>query len=700
MTEPEPPENQALDDWPDDDWDGDWDAEEPDAGEQAGQSGGIGAVGGHHNVNVTDARGPVHIGDRVRLYLQSVAAEAGTGRPPRLVPEDILTDLDERFVAPSGYGDLVARLRGPGTVVVSGIPGCGRRSAALMVLKDSGEGTPRFRELPDDGGDGEFVVDPDGIEAGERLLLDLSSVTGPISQRVLANLRAYRAAVVEQRAYLAVVLSPELGYVAAELGIEAIPIGRPDGRAVFRRHLECLGIEVGERELADGALAPHLDHDPMRHLAALAERVRRARSAATGQGDWPAWLAAALRPDAERADVARFVRDNPDGRVRALLLAAAVFEHAAPEVVAAAATEFLDVVKYPPHEGHRLDLPDLAEALGMFEATIVGLRVRFRSVAYADAVRTHYWDTFPDLRQNLRRWLDRGVRLRALPPADRAAAVLRYTDQCLRVGHPEDLCVLVEQWARNAPSTLDQLLDAAGPALTRGLLSERYGAWFRRRVYFWSTNRQLWPSLATLLVGLCEGVIAPVRPQQALVRLRHLTRHTNAVVVEARAALAKLCQDGRFARRMLTRVHEDLVGGRQQDVDYDLFTDVADPVRLTAGAGTFPRVGERPVRNMLVDGWAAWLATRPYADTSVAVSRWLDAHAAASGRDALLEVLAAATGGHSRARAVLYAVSRDWVAADRSPERTRTAALLREACAEVRQDTPPFESPATQGATY
>ncbi|TDV57459.1 hypothetical protein [Actinophytocola oryzae] len=693
MTEPDPPVDEAVDDWDDD---------EPDD-EQTGQSGGIGVVRGDRNISVTDPRAAVSIFDRVRVYLQA-NAEPGTGRPPRLVPEDILTDLVERFVPPPGYGDLVARLRAPGTVVVSGSPGCGRRSAALMVLKESGDGATRFRELPDDGADGGLVLDAEVVEPGERLLLDLSGHAEPITRHFLANLRAYRASVAERQAYLAVVLSTELRYVAAELGTEAVLVGRPDGRKVFLRHLEALGVPVRER--LDETLVRHLDHDPMGHIAALAGRVRRAWSVASGQGDWTTWLVSALDPDAELDAVARFVRENPDGRVRALLLAAAVFEHTTPEVVESMAAAFLDVVGYPPHEGHRLDLPDLREALARVEATIDAGRVRFTSVAYADAVRTHFWRTFPDLRQSLRRWFDRGVRSRALSPADRTDALLGYTTQCLRTGHPGDLCGLVEQWARRSPSTVDYLLDAAGAALTQGLLSESHGSWFRRRFYDWSTDHRLSPSLAILVAGLCEGVIAPARPHQALVRLRHLTRHTRPeVVAEARAVLGKLCRDGRFARRMLTRVHEDLTGEHPRAVDYELFTDVADPVRLTAGAtstspgmGSFPRLAEQSVRALLVDGWAAYLAAAlPYETVVAAVTRWLDASVTET---VLLDVLAAATRGRARPRALLYAVSRDWVAAataEARHDRTRTAALLRQACADIRQET---QSPVAQGATF
>jgi hypothetical protein len=679
VTEPDPEE--------------DWDVDEP-----PGQSSGIGSVNGDRNINVTDPRGSVVVMEQVAFYLRSAAGDgaADTAWSPRLVPEDILTDLARRFVLPPGYGDLMTRLRNPGTVVVSGPPGCGRRSAALMVLKDSGEGATRFRELPDDDLDGRFVLDAAVIEQGERLLLDLSAETRPISRRVLTDLRAYRAAVTDKQAFLAIVLPLEQQGVAAELGTAAMIIGRPEGAEVFRRHLALCGIEVTDHELRDSALLGHLTRDPMRHLAALAERVRRARGAAAGQGGWTAWLGAAIETDTHVDEVAGFVRDHPDGRMRALLLAAALFEHATPETVASAAAALLEITKYPPHEEHALDLPDLAEALGKVGATIDDRQVRFGSVAYANAVRTHFWRTFPQLRGVLRLWVAKAAR--PVSTAERSLAVLRYTDQCLRIGHPEDLCRLAERWARESPSTPDKMLDVAGAALTRGLLNERYGRSFRRHVYQWVINRQLWPSLATLLVGLSESVIAPAQPLQGLVRLRHLTRHQNAgVVAEARAALARLSRDGRFARRLLTRVHEDLVGDRPRDVDYALFLDVADPVRLTSGGSDgYPRVTEPAVRDMVVDGWAEWLARRPYAESATAVTRWLDAHAE-TGRDVLIEILAAATGGLSPRRAVLYVVSRDWVAAatpDRRPSRRKTAALLQQACAA------PLEPVPTQGASH
>lgn len=238
---------------------------------------------------------------------------------------------------------------------------------------------------------------------------------------------------------------------------------------------------------------------------------------------------------------------------------------------------------------------------------------------------------------------------------------------------------------------MDDLLDSAGAALTRGLLHERYGAWFRRRIYAWSYNRHLPPGLARLLIGICDGVIAPLRPGQALVRLRHFAHHADEDVAgEARATLARLAEDGLFARRMLARVHADLVGGRPRAIDFDLFTDVADPSRLTApGAGAHPRGTERHVHQLLADCWASWLENQPYERFATA----------ASPRGApLLDVLAAATNGRPRSHAVLYAAARDWVAqASTPPERRvrqRTAAVLQRTC-----QTHPTERHTEDGVT-
>jgi hypothetical protein len=638
-------------------------------GESIGtQSGGIADLHGDRVIGITDPRAPVTIMEQVDFYIQASLGnvDGGTATAPRLLPADILAAREETFVSPPGYGDVVRRLRNPGTVVISGAPGCGRSTAALVALRYSGDGSTRFRELPDGGT--EYLLDEQAIEEGERLLLDMTAEAGPLSARFVADLRAYRAIVTERQAYLAVVLPPQLRHVADELGTGVTNIGRPDGPEVFRRHLSVLGVPTPDGEHAGEALTRRLARDPMGEIAALAQRIRQARDTAGG-GRWPDWLDAAMHPDAELDTVARFVRENRDGRVRALVLAAAMFENAAPDAVAAAATTLLDVLNYPAPEAHRLDLPDLAEALAEVKASIQERSVQFGTITYGQAVRTHFWRTFPDLRFKLRRWIDVSARSRDLPATERVEVLLRYTDQCLRTDHPEDLCDLVNEWSRRPDTSVDQLL-ATGPALTRGLLDERHGARFRRRVYDWSHDRRLPPSLATLLIGLCDKVIAPYQPGQALVRLRHLAHHPDENVVrEARTTLAKLAVAGEFARRMLTRVHSDLVGERPRTIDFDLFTDVAVPARLTGSApSSYPRLTEPDVAAQVAECWASWMDNQPHHRFAEAVRPWL---AGAVGRTSLLDVLAEATHDRPRRRAALYAAARDWVAQAPTPAERR-----------------------------
>jgi hypothetical protein len=658
----------------------DWEVE-PD--EDGAQRGGIGSIEGDRVIGITDPRGSVTVIDRLSFYLQSGAAgaESGIGPPgriPRFVPKDILADLRARFVTPGGFETVVERLRQPGTVVLSGKRGNGKRSAALMALASSGNGSDRFRELPDDERDGPLILDPEAIEEGERLLLDLSAGSEEPASAVIRTLRSYRAVVAERGAYLVIVLSQEIKHVAEQLGTSVAEIDRPDGKEVFRKHLQALDVPVQTAELNGEPLAGRLAYDPMRELAALAELVWRNRVATRRQGSWQDWLGPALEGSEAQLDaVAKLLRDNRDGRTRALLLATAVFEYSTPDIVSHGTTTLLDVVGYPQPETHRLDRADIAESLRDITAKIDrDRRVRFGTVTYGHAVRTHFWTTFPELRGDLRKWIDRSLRAREVPGRDRVEALLRYAEQCLVTDYPADLCQLAESWARQSPKNVGYLLDAAGPALTRGLLHEQYGRFFRRQVYEWSVNRTLWPSLGTLLIGLCAGVIAPVQPEQALVRLRHFTRHRSTeVVAAARAALSDLAADSRFARRLLDRVHSDLTGERPHPVDYELFMDVAEPSKLM-----YPLIANSHVRALLASGWRVWLEHQPDQRCADAIRPWLAAHAEQPHREQLLDILVLATVDRPHLGAVLYAAVRDWVAAatdqpDRQA-RLRTAALI------------------------
>jgi hypothetical protein len=323
--------------------------------------------------------------------------------------------------------------------------------------------------------------------------------------------------------------------------------------------------------------------------------------------------------------------------------------------------------------------------------------VRFDTITYGHAVRTHFWGSFPDLREDLRTWMDHTLSSSSVPSQDRVEALLRYTTQCLHTGHPDDLCHLAETWAERAPARFGSTLDATGTALTHGLQDDRYGQFFRRQIYQWSVTPTLWPALAILLVALCEGVIAPAHPQQALVRLRHFTRHryTN-VVDEARRTLVRLADDNRFARRLLERVHEDLTGHRPYQVDYALFQDLVTPERLLrTGEYSVALIANSHVRELITDGWRKWLERHPHDHCATAIKPWLDAYTADPAHEQLLDILATSALGNPRLAATLYAVARDWVAlaTDTSTRRARlrTAALIKHKSTTNRPLTPVSE---------
>jgi len=637
-------------------------------------SGGIDWVLGETVHAVTDPRGPVNMGAGSQFYIERANFAAGVAAPPprpspRLVAEERLRWIAQRFVAPPGYASLRSALREPGTVLLSGAAGSGRRTAAMMLLYGSGEGTARFRELPDENAETSAArLDPGVVEPGERLLLDL---TDEANGHLLRELADYQSAVARCGAYLVVMLSERAAPALPDDLRESIArIGRPVGRQVLQRHLDALSAGLDVVDVP--GLARHLDSDPMGELARLARLVHDSKVAADHRGTPAEWFTAAVAAMAVRVDeVADLVRTNSDGRFRATLLATAMFERTRSEVVHHAAETLLATLRFPEDTAHRWERPDLVETLRRIDARVDDdQRVRFGTVTYGQAVREHFWNSFPGVRPELCRWLETVLRQEPVTDRERAMVLRRFTDECLRTGHPQDALWLVDQWSREERSVT--LIATASETLTRGVVDPRHGGAFRRRVYDWVCNRSLPRPLAMALVRLCAEAIAPTRPDQALVRLRHLTRNNNPeVATYARATLVALSdEDHRFLRRVLHRVVADLQAPQPREGDCRLFTELTDPSRLVAAPRAL--LAHHDIKERVVAGWHRLMSTRPHQWWTPALERWLGAHD--PDRDLLLDVLVGATAGRSDLDAVLSAVVRGWAGVD--PDRRRTAAEL------------------------
>lgn len=372
-------------------------------------------------------------------------------------------------------------------------------------------------------------------------------------------------------------------------------------------------------------------------------------------------------------EVSTQVRENADGRFRALLLASAMFEKMPAEVVFHATERLLGTVDFPDDSTHRLERPDLTENLRRIGASTDNERcVRLKTVTYGGAVRTYFWNCFPGLREDLRGWLDGALRMEIVGRRDRTTVLERFSEQCLRVGYPADLFWLIAQWGRDTRAS--HLLAAASHVLAQGLVDEQFVGLFRRQIYDWSVYRGLPRNLALELVQLCAEAIAPTRPEQALVRLRHLTRNNDRAVSDAaRATLVALAaEDDIFLRRVVHRLADDLRRHQPWPTDLTLFTALADPARFITGAR--PLLSDPWFCGQIVDCWRALLVNRPADQWAELARRWLDA--AAAGQDLLLDVLVAAAGERGDLHARLYVVARDWVAGDVARRRP-AAELLR-----------------------
>lgn len=559
-------------------------------------------------------------------------------RAARFVADEHIEWLAARFVRPGRFPEHA--LDQPGTVVLTGPDGSGRRSAALVLL--AGFGTHTVRVLADHDDTDQRALDPDEIAEGERLLLDL---TGTDRERVLAlqpELEAYRAAVSTRGARLAVVVRTEqVRLLADSLAVLVNALDPPSRGRVLRAHLR-----LGEFPVpAD--VEEHLAGASLREVAELARLALDARAADPDAG--PAqWLRTArTAQEGREAAAAELFAKHPDAASRALVVVAAFLPGAPLEALARAEARFRDLVELPDDDGHALDGVYLAERIRRVGLRVDdGREVSFTALALDGAVRTHFWTYFPQLRDKTRAWVEAAV---ALPEVDDRTAtglVERFADQVLATGPVDLLTGPARRWSADGTRP-----DLALAVLGAGLRHPRWSWAFRDHVYQCSRVTELNPMHARLLVTACAVLIAPTWPTQALVRLHHFTRHRDEEVrAEARQALLDLVHRRGLQRRLLYRFAKS--GVREED--HAILRDLALPPRLAH---------ERHTRAHLLATWAQVLGS----GASPQVPHHL------LDQDPLLLVEACA--GRVRAFGDLYAAVQWWVRAgvDVAERRRRSA---------------------------
>ncbi|MGC4944593.1 hypothetical protein ACLQ2N_00035 [Streptomyces sp. DT224] len=623
-------------------------------------------------VTVNDPRGPVNSGDGPQYNNHYYSADWLSRKEVetlRIVREERMR-LADRFVRPTGYHVAADRLKKPGTVLLlDGRPGIGRRAAAIMLLHglapDDGTG-PRFDELPSaDKDTGPFTPG-----RGDRFLLDLSGVrdeeTYATAQRDLA---VRRSRVQEAGAHLVAVLPAGLDHAhAPDLEPHIIGLGRPRGLAVLTRYLRMDRMVFRSSDLRSAELQQLCDRSAMHELAKLARLVRDARDGGRFGTEFASWLDQAVHAVTDRAgEVGRQVAEARSTAERALLLSAAVFEGARADTVYEVWRGLLRTVGHEEETATELAGTDFGERLNALniERGPDG-RLRFERLAYADAVRTYFWANFPGVRDDLKDWIGNAAGHQDLTLDDRIDLVIRFGECSLAVERPNHLFDLAARWADGATGAGGDPRAAA--ALGLGLSHERFGGWFRRRIYDCARSGSPPDGLVRVLTTACCQYLGTTHPDQALVRLHHLAAREGGAAREARDGLFELaCRDRRLYRLLIDRLSERT--HREPRA-------AAPHLRLLTELLTSDRAGDPPPWPDLFVGWEAVFARPPTDLWAPLVSSWLTSAAEGPTREMALRVMVGST--HARAPALhrLYAIACTWARTAHHPAQASVAALF------------------------
>ncbi|SDW61859.1 hypothetical protein SAMN05216215_1004156 [Saccharopolyspora shandongensis] len=638
---------------------------------------GIEQVGRDVGTSVTGDGAQVHGGSGHQInggltFILTESGEIHRRTSQRTLTADQLARLKDRFIEPPGYWQAKSKLgESSRTVLLSGKPGSGRRSTALMLLYNSATPDAQFRELPVETDEEEKdSLDPESVQPGERLLLDMSAEERPEKFRsVQAKLESLRGAVVVNEGALVVVLPPDPDHLLLpEFSRLHVPIGRPSGKAVLDKCLKVDHVEFAEQDLDHENLKEHLADAALRDLDRLCQRILEAKHA-NSSGGFADWVERACEAFAKHGkQVAGQIRDSSAPQ-RAIVLAAAMLKDSHADSVQAAAKSLLTRLEYPEEEKHVLERDGLDDVLRSVKVVPNNSRkVAFDAISYENAVRNHFWANFPELRDSLRDWVGDCVGALDLADDDCDRLVVRFAEQARRAGRINDLCVLAEQWTKQADRQRRPPRSArwAAAALAHGLgqmSSPSAAGDIRKKIYEWAAQPSLTVHLAQVLVSVCAEVMAETHPDQAVVRLRLLASHNaQEVAGAATSAVSNLAQDNRFYRRFLWWMNSWLTQ-QSRTSDADLFLATSDPQRLLdTSSRSAALITNRTVQRQLVVGWRV-VFMREVDGWLERVEEWLVASRAGEPGSLLLNVLVESTEGELAKLGALHVSSRDWAAA-------------------------------------
>ncbi|SEP53497.1 hypothetical protein [Amycolatopsis saalfeldensis] len=619
-----------------------------------------------------------HIQQNIQ-YLMFAAIDSTRRRALSQVDDADLTWLYRRFEPPEGFGEAQDKLERHGVVLLEGAAGSGRRAAAKMLLRLHLDAEHRFCTLPADLDGGS--IDVSNVERGDLLLLDLSTVEAAEYLVLRSALAGLRADARQRDARLVVILNPQLEMWAErdETQQYRVRIGKPDPERVVQRHLAGERVPVSSALPQAAGLQTVLSKSSMTKLAWFAELTHLLFGRAGKDSDLAAALKLALTALVDRsAEVKGDLANRTDGMSRALLFTVAMLEGVHLNAVFESVRLLLSKVGHPEEEVPSLERQSFLARLHDVKAEVTDTRqVGFREIGYGEAVVSYFWDNHLDLVGAFRDWVDELVRTCWLSRPEKVALAERVAGQCLRTDNPN---LLAELSGSLAAGDSEDLTPVIRNLLSAGLANLAHGRVFRRRIYDWAKDSKQPKNFAAVLVDLCSVEMARSYPEEALTRLRHLSKRLPGELDEqAVAALLRLaCGDLRLFRRLLERLCPR-EAHYPRPADLKIFLMLVEPARLLQVDNQgHPYLSDRAVRRSVVDGWSDVLFTERGPDWPGEVGNYLTLCSSMPEAQATsaLRVIVEAAGSDGVKLAEIYVVARNW--ASTGPDRgTRTGLALR-----------------------
>lgn len=621
---------------------------------------------------VSRVEGSAFFGNGVQ-YIYNGTTTAPDERPRFPLSVDWMRWLRDCFVHPPGFDRVIDQIEGDGgTVFVAGPPGSGRHATAAMFLGHQRGTASGCVEVVMDG---DSALDRSLIDAADGILVDLSArdpAELPDLRGELARLRDHIAG----RCRLGVVLPQGYNrYLPPEFRSLVVDIDRPDPYAVLERHLTVWGVAVPADGLDAAELAERLRSGSVARAAELAWLITTAGGDLSFRERVTAALARSRGLDDE---VTASMSEATDGLSRLLYLSALMTEGTTTDVLVDAQHRLRSGLGHPDPVPHALAESDLSDLLGKVPGFTLST-MSFGDQRLAAAARAHFWRFNPGLRQVLRTWMVGLVEDHSIESRHRLVILDHFVRQILSGGRFDDISFLIDHWTDE--KAWRSRRDLALHVIRQTLLDSGHGTRCRQEFYRWSVRPDVSVPRAEIVAVLSVEVIAKAYPEQAVTRLRHLTRHRDGGVRElaTRGLMELVGGGGELARRVIQRLN--VTWREATETDVATFLAVASPEQLVSvDTGNRALLDHPDVRSALVGGWRLALTTMTWEALDESLFPWFDV---AASRGDVVGLLVEAAGGQVPVLAVLHGACRRWLIRTRDTRgidtgADRVAVLLRD----------------------